>query len=266
LREKGMNRALITGAAAVVLMLIAGMSLAGQELGSATPQSPEGKWSVGAGYYRCEAEYQAEDTDRLDLSDVSRNLAFVGVGYGFAENWEVYLRAGGADWTSLGALPVTPRGNVEAGYKPFFSLGLRGSVYRKDIFALGFIGQYNYFFKYDVAQSGETGVDVKEPYTAEVNFKDVYDLNLGLNFDIVPSWGAVYVGWFWFRGAGRAESSIEVADDPAHVFAGDIEENGHMGGFGGLRLEFGRGWNVTGEVQYRTRGSASISLNKVFGV
>jgi hypothetical protein len=247
-------------------MSLSGMALAGQELGSATPQNPEGRWSVGAGYYYYEAKWKAEDTDELDLADVSQSMAFAGVGYGFTENWEAYLKVGGANWSSMAALPVTPLGEIEGDYKPFFSLGLRGSVYRQERFAVGFVGQYTYFSSYDITRTGETGVDEKEPYEAAVDFKSLYDLNLGLNFDYIPTWGVLYLGWFWFRGAGKGEASIEVGDDPAVTFASDIEENGYMGGFGGLRFEFGRGWNVTVEGQYKTRGSASVSLNKVFGV
>jgi hypothetical protein len=248
------------------LIAFAGMALAGQELGSATPQNPKGRWSVGAGYYYYEAKWKAKDADQLDLSEVKQNMIFGDVGYGFAENWEAYLKVGGADWSSLGALPVAPRGNVEADYKPFFSLGLRGSIYREHHFAFGFMGQYNWFSNYEVTQTGQTGVDVKEPYEATAKFRSLYDINLGVNFDYVPSWGVFYLGVFWYHGAGKADASVKVGDDPADTFASDIEENGYMGGLAGAKLLFGRGWNVNVEGQYKTKPSVSVSLNKVFGV
>ena len=103
-----MKRALVTGVLVVSLATLAGMALAGQELGSANPQNPLGKWSVGAGYYYYEAKWKAKDTDQLDLADVSQSMAFADVGYGFTENWETYLRVGGANWSSIRKVPSSP--------------------------------------------------------------------------------------------------------------------------------------------------------------
>lgn|GEM_PF-2969075 len=261
-----MNRAAVMGIFAMALVAFAGVSPAGQEAGPPTPGSPEAKWSIGAGYYYYQARWKAGDNMQLDLSDVGQNILFGEVGYGFTPDWEAYLRVGGADWSSMGALPVTPGGDLEAGYKPCFSIGLRGSIFRRSPFAVGFAGQYSYFSGYDITATGETGIDLPEPYEAAVKFKDLYGLDLGINFDYAPGWGVIYLGWFWFRGAGKVDASIKVGDDDADTFAGDIEENADMGGFGGIRLDLGRGYAITAEGQYRTKASLSLSVNKILGV
>ncbi|MGD9140249.1 MAG: hypothetical protein PVJ42_01780, partial [bacterium] len=108
-----MNRAAVMGIFAMALVAFAGVSPAGQEAGPPTPGSPEAKWSIGAGYYYYQARWKAGDNMQLDLSDVGQNILFGEVGYGFTPDWEAYLRVGGADWSSMGALPVTPGGDLE---------------------------------------------------------------------------------------------------------------------------------------------------------
>jgi hypothetical protein len=266
----------------VIFVAALGPALAGQELGPASPQSAPGKFSVGAGYCYQATRWESGEC-KADMSDVRQSMWYASIAYGFAPNWEGYFKIGVADLTVKEAngcsnlrevlsFVLDVAGRIETGYEPYFSLGLRGAFYSRPDFALGACLQCNYYFESQVQQCGTVWTfDGYVDYEALAYFKDRYDLTVGLNLDLIGSWGLFYAGVFYNKAASRASGRLEYKVEPpeTYTFGTDIEEMGNMGANAGLRIIVTKGWYLTIEGQcklYRRMAAVSVSLNKALGL
>jgi hypothetical protein len=275
-----MNHAFGFAGFMAVFLLIASPALAGQELGPATPQSAPGEFSLGAGYCYHTSWWTTSGNDGI-ISDVRQNIWYGSLAYGFAANWEGYLRAGAIDVMSKRAsgctwarfvIPSCLLTRLETGFEPYVSLGVRGAFYGRPDFAVGACVQFNYYSDGRAEQCGtEWTFDGYVDYEAIVYFKDRYDLSVGLNLDLIGTWGLFYASILYNKAAGKASGRLEYKVEPIEVypFSADIEEEGNMGANAGLRVIVRKGWYLTIEGQsklYKTMAAVSLSLNKALGL
>lgn len=276
-----MRMALVLAPLVLVLATL-GPALAGQELGPATPQSAPGEFSLGAGYSYQAARWESGEC-KVYMSDVRQNMWYASIAYGLAPDWEGYFKVGAADLTvketngctssrEVLSLMLYTAGRIETGYEPYFSLGLRGAFYSRPDFAVGACVQFNYYSDGRVEQCGtEWTFDGYVDYEATVYFKDRYDLSVGLNLDLIGTWGLFYAGILYNEAAGKASGRVEYRVEPAEVypFSADIEEESNMRANAGLRITVRKGSYLTVEGQYKLykpMAAVSLSLNKALGL
>jgi hypothetical protein len=272
----------ITSAVILTLLLLAAgiPALAGPPLGPVTPQSLPGKIAVGAGY-----SYQASrwktGIPELNMARVVQNFWYASIAYGLAPCCEACLRVGMADLTSSPSnperSPVTTfgtafslPGQLNAGYEPYLSLGLRAAVLRRAELAIGACFQLGYYLNGTAETAGtewRLSSSMYDDYVAQVEIEDRYDLSAGITLDVIGDWGLFYAGGFYFRAAGKASGRLEWKDEPFDIetFSSNIEENGSLGGEAGLTIIVRKGWQVTVEGQYRSKSAIALSLQRAFG-
>jgi hypothetical protein len=238
-----------------IAFVLSSVCFAAQEFGPPAPYAQKGGFAAGVGYYYYKGTF--EDDDGTELPGyLLQNIVFVQGSYGFADGWEGYVRVGMADATAEEVEPdLVPGVDFEGDFRPYFGVGLRGMFLSHLPVPIGPVFQYNYYSTYE--EEIVPGVTVE--------FTDAYDLSVGLGA-IIPDplgLGTLYGGVFgyWAKASG-------VFDVPAMEFneSYDYQEKGSVGGFFGLGLPLGSGLKLNFEGQYKSEFTASVSLNKAFGV
>jgi hypothetical protein len=256
---------------AAVTVFWTGACYALLEIGSPIPYSPQGGFSAGIGYqyhtsgweYDGGEDLQGESLDGEDLpGDITQNYLYAQARYGFLPGWEVYVNVGAVDSKVAEVMSppqVDEAVDFEGDYKIFYGAGLRGLIYGTEKYQVGPFFQYNMYSDYEDELAVSTG---GQDLTVPVSFVDAYDMNFGLGVNyLVGPVGMLYGGAFayWVKGTGKFEM-------PQLVLEYDFKEQGSVGGFLGFRLPLGSGLQLNFEGLYKSNVTASISINKAFGM
>ncbi len=117
--------------AVVLVLCVAGTSFASSYLGPAEPNAPAGKFSLGVGYFYYDDQFKKSGIQ----TTLKQNQVYLEGTYGFAKDWEGYLRLGGADARFTNS---NNDFNFNDTAKFYTGLGARGVLYRfSPVFSLG---------------------------------------------------------------------------------------------------------------------------------
>ncbi len=226
---------------ALGLVLICGSASFASQFGPAEPGVKKGQYSLGAGIFRYSGESEGD-------VDTRQTQAYAQAGYGIAENWEVYVQVGAADLEVENALDK----DFDDDFMPFGTLGVRALLFDRQPVAMGVFLQGSYFSDYE--DSGTFGGQ-----SAKLEIDQSYEVNAGFALQTVLEGAILYAGPFLYL--READLTLTTASGPA---SGDLEEDGNLGGFVGIRWPLKNGLNIELEGQIKTKFSAGGSIQYVF--
>jgi len=240
----------------LILFMAGNITYAGQ-FGPPEPVAKEGKISLGLGYSYYSAKWKPKDTENWDKAKVTQNQAFIRGSYCFIKNWEAYLGIGGADIKVNDAFDFNSSEDFKDSLKPFGTIGVKGVFNITPELGVGPFFQASLLFS--DYKDEKTGTVFGIPVSATLKYKNPWDINLGVGFQCKLENVILYAGPFayWTRAKVEAEATalgITLTDSTTY------KEKNNVGGFAGLRLPLGKGFNVEVEGQLKSRFSAGGSL------
>jgi hypothetical protein len=210
----------------VVVCLCGSAALALDPMGPPAASLGKGNWCIGGewAYSDMEVERQVRsDSSGPDRVDVKVHKIYVNMGYGFADNVDVYARAGAGD------LDYHKRGNYnfdgQSNFDFIYGLGVKGTIKQSSPdLKWGFLAQYSWGdYDGDLAADGYSGHFILK--------LDEFQLAAG------PTWQAsdtvaIYGGPFlhYVRGGIKDRPWSGVTPKP-------IEEEGWLGGYVGAQVD-----------------------------
>jgi hypothetical protein len=240
----------------LILFITANISYAGQ-FGPPEPVAKEGKISLGLGYSYYSAKWKPKDTEDWIEGKIKQNQTYIRGSYSFIKNWEAYLGIGGADIKVKDTFDFDNPQDFKDSLKPFGTIGVKGVFNITPSLGIGPFFQASLLFS--DYKDEKTGDILGIPVSETLKYKKPWDVNLGIGFqgkigDVILYGGPVV---YWNRAKVEAEATalgITVTDSTTY------KEKNNVGGFAGLRLSLGKGFNVEVEGQLKSRFSMGGSL------
>lgn len=212
-----------------------------------------------------ESDLEAATTGFAD-GKMRQNHAFVQVGYGLGSEIEAYFRLGAADLTFDDGFVVSGAGNVgagfsdmEGGWAPFATAGVRGLVTSGRHWDLAAFAQGSYYGPYE-DEKIETGGPVLVAEKLEVS--DLVRLRAGAVLQTRLGGTLLYGG----PTLGITRASIETratALSESEGNSNDYSEEQVFGGLLGLSIPLGDALNLTLEADYQGELSIGGSVSFV---
>jgi hypothetical protein len=238
--------------------------------GSPEPTAQAGKLSIGVGYLNYLDKWEPDDRSFLifpifwDEMEVRQNQIYVQASYGFVKNWEFYLRLGGADVKVEDAFFGLQ--DFEDDFKFSGTVGIKGLFYKKDnYFGIGpFLQATALLQDYEDEISGYVIVNNSIfPATFKLEYQNALMVDGGVAFFLKYNDVSLYGGPFYSWGETEVEGKvsamgISVSDST------DYEEKNNFGGFLGLRVYLGEGFNLEVEGQLKNKFSFGAALTYSF--
>ena len=230
------------------------------QYGPADVTANAGQFSLGVGYFFSEQKF---DTLTFDFGNVSVDVAnpvlrsnqvYLEVDYGFAKNWEVYGRIGGADAKILNT-------NFNDTPSLFGTAGVRGVFFRQSGWTIGCFAQFNYYSDFKDSVSSQTS-------NMRLELKDPWDVNVGLiaqhKFDYFDLYYGPVAYWSRARAEADLRGGVVGAGTAGRSDSEDLKEDTNLGGFAGLRIPVTKQLILSVEGQYKIRVSAGGTLIYIF--
>ncbi len=249
-----MKKALIS---AVFFLIVAGTSFAA-EFG---PPEPFDKTLVpSVGYTYSEANFTSSRHGWDDATVIKRGIFLQG-SLLLSDDSEGYLRVGGADWEVLDFKSADTGQYVDFHDSPnvYTTLGYKRKFYEARWFGMGTFLQGSYFT--NRYRDTSDAVD-------EITYENYWDLNLGLSAqaklepDLGPLNEAIFYGGPFYYFAS-AKATVEY-DDDSNSYSTNIDEDGNLGFFSGLRIRMPGGMYAGVEGRYKTELSGGLMLSMFF--
>lgn len=252
----------------LILFMTANIAYAGQ-FGAMEPVSELGKVSLGIGYFYYSDKLEPKDREGTWIgwkkSKITQNQAYLQLGVGIMPNSEVYFRVGGADIKVPDAFLTSADGPELAGFKdklkdslkPFGTIGIKGGYNFAPPFGIGYFVNTSLGSNY---RDKTAGTFLGVPATQEMKIKRPWEVNLGVALQGKIGEVLLYGGplVYWARSKVEWEGTIpgvgSISDSTTY------KEKNNLGGFAGLRLPLGKGFNIEVEGQLKSRFSAGGSL------
>ncbi|MHC4678987.1 MAG: hypothetical protein ACYTEK_09840 [Planctomycetota bacterium] len=187
----------------------------------------------------------------LTLEDFEAHRAYAGLGYGLYDNWEGFLRLGGAKGT-FGDTIWEAGEELEGGIDFAVGAGVKATFYETDDWRFGGLLQASYA---EFDGTLELGAPGWVPDFVEVDIIQV-QAALGATY----RWTnrvSVYAGPFAYMAMGDFDDTFSVFDDGAATvgFSWDVDDGPNYGGYLGANIIVNE--NCTFNVEYQLAGDAS---------
>lgn len=256
-----------------ILFITGNMAYAGN-FGSPEPTANAGKASLGVGYLYYSSDWKPDDTSFFGIegvwreTDVKSDQVYIQASFSFVKNWEVYLRFGGADVKVENAFWGLK--DFKADFKPFGTAGIKGLVYNKGYFGLGPFVQANYIFqnfKDEISGYVDLGGGTVVFVSDKRKYKHPWDINVGFAFYIKNEGISLYGGPFIYWGKAKIEDEISVSGSGISISDSDsttYKEKGNLGGYLGVKVPLGEGFNLEVEGQAKKNLSVGAALTYSF--
>ena len=223
-----------------------------------------GGLNTAIGYFYHEDTFK-NDTDRL----IRQNSIYSQVAYGAKNMWEIYGRIGVSDlkifdvFSSTDDSTTTNKLDFEDNWKFFGTLGAKGFYPISKIFGIGAFVQGTYHFSNytDSVAGSSNGV----PYTANLNIKNLWDINFGMGFQLtVPLDIKLYAGPYVYY--CEAKASLDTNIPGLEYAAGNvsIRNKSIAGGFAGVDVPLFKGFHLNVEGRYADRFSAGAAISYTY--
>lgn len=252
----------------VSALLGAGTLYGSQDLGPPSPLGAYHELSWAFGYHNYSSDWEA-DTPGTPTPEIKQNNYWLQIAYTFVDNWEAYGRFGLADARIKEFFPFDPPKDFEAGYSFNFGLGFRGLFYQTPTWGIGPVLQATFYSDYEVEEEGTLPEIALSDYAiVNARFKDLMDLSIGVAAQVNAGKGLLYAGVFgyWTDAKGWEEFQIIEPDPlPPERSRVDLNEEGNLSGYLGVRYPLGSAFSLHVEGQYKSKASFGITLSQKLG-
>jgi hypothetical protein len=258
----------------IIILCFASILLAWQSLafagnfGSPEPAAVPGGFALGIGYLHYESKWGPEDDSFFGISDIwddaeaQSSRIYVQGSFSFLKDWEVYARFGGAEMRVEDAF--SGLADFKDSYQPFGTAGIRGLFYNGGPWGIGTFAQANYVFTDFEDEISKVGVidGMLVHGSGKQKYEHLWDISTGVAFYIKTGLVNFYGGPFLYWGKVDIEEDIELIDvvnDTLLLSANGpttYEEKGNLGGYLGVQVSLGKGYNL--EVEANARGKISF--------
>lgn len=275
------TKALLAAALAIAAILTS-VASGGAPMGPPTATLEEGQWAFGAELGREEMDMEASGTftQRFDggpsisihqlfaVEDFESNMYFGNLAYGVCDDWDVFVRLGGAD--SKGDIVILPNSSnlveshdsFDGGYGFAWGAGTRATFCRSGPWSFGGLVQVTWF---DPRDSDFTVLDPFPPTEDLVGdvkldyWQTQISLAVGYQADTMRFW----VGPFLQFIEGNMDFDGNVVDTGEVIgtisWTSELEESSQVG------VHFGADWELAKRVNVWAEGQAT-SDSWLFGV
>ena len=252
-------------------VLLATGALRAQEFGAPSPAGDAGHFTLGGALSHSSTDYKNFS------GSISSNRLYAEGAYAFTGDWEGYARLGaygqdGARNTGAGNCYYDAYGNficngTTGNYstKPFAGLGLRGLFWKREVFAIGMVAQFNWRANSSYAYSYTTGSNFN---TVRVSLRSQFDIAAGPAFQwTTPGKFKVYAGPFAYTTSGTQDTTLTTTNSGGTSsinYSTDYKDKDNVGLFAGIRIPFGHGWNFNAEAQARSGYVIGAGFSRTF--
>ena len=268
------NKTLLPHIAIIVLFCVSS-SFALDTLGPPVAQLGQGQFSVGADYSYSNMDLTAKgrsiftidstmwdgsiryiyNTESLRLNGVDVQKIYTNFGYGITDNWEAFLRLGGAN----AELKDDRDTNFALGF------GSRLTLYKADRLQVGAIAQFSWArFNYDtVPLTSDFSGQVSSTTSGRLSLQEI-QIAIGPTYQFTKDI-AIYGGPFFrfvdgeldLKGKPRVSwISIPEIFYPQIRYLYDIDEISELGGYIGTRIDIAENISYSIEYQHTTAADA----------
>jgi hypothetical protein len=243
----------------VVVGLCSTVALALDPMGPPTAGLKKGQWSAGADYSYSEMDlkwsngkgritgYGSGDLPSVKIKNYEVNKMYANLGYGITDNWDAFLRLGGADGRGKGTL-LDETGKFDGDAEFAFGFGTRATIWEQSPeLKWGGLAQVSWAKSEDKVTAGNFSGDI------EIDITEI-------QFAVGPSWTAmkgvsIYGGPFCQLIYGDADGKGTYAPTQTSLKASyDIREVSWFGGYIGAQVQLGE--NACVNVEWMTTGDA----------
>jgi hypothetical protein len=220
----------------LIMVLCAAGAFAAQPLGG-PPESEKGKWSADVGYWYSQDKWTSNTLSGSFDPKVATYSYYGQVGYGVANGWDVYLRAGALD-----AKLLQSNADFDVNGKFFVGAGTHGTLFQKKEWnlALGPIANFTYYSNWtdrggsagNAAFLAATGTGI-----SSVTVKDHYSVNVGFGFRWQPlEFLQIYGGPFYNYETAKLESVGRIRGFPVATSGSNVNTDKSFGSRLGIRI------------------------------
>ena len=224
----------------ILLFVMCGYASAGGPIGPTEPIAPKGTWSLGAGYFYEDSEYEVhKENFRTKSNQVYGEASGTPI-----ENVEMYGRLGVAtDLNTKGTEDIDFKVSSPTG---FGALGAKWIFYKGDTFGFGTFAQGTYHF-----------MDYED---GDTKIQDLYNVQAGFTGQVkIYQDVALYGGAFWNYAHGKA-----IVTELGVRSSESMSEKSWLGGVLGFRIPLTKQFGLTLEGQYINNFSGGAYLNFTF--
>jgi hypothetical protein len=199
---------------------------------------------------------------------VRQNQIYSEAGYGFGMYMDVYARIGVSDLKMLDAFrsgivtTFTNKSNFKDNWKIFGTLGAKGFYPLNDIFGVGVFFQGTCYF--DDFSDGVAGRESGRLFLSELDIENYWEVNAGIGLQAAIPYGIkLYCGPYGYYFQARVSPLFNIAGLPFVTGDGKIKNKTKWGGYGGIVVPLGKGFQINVEGQYSERfsvGAAAIYM------
>jgi hypothetical protein len=244
--------------------------------GSPKPTTVPGGFALGVGYHHYESKWEPEDDSFFGISDIwdeveaKSDRVYVQGSFSFLKNWEVYARFGAADMKLEDAF--SGLADFKGDYGPYGTAGIRGLFYNGGSWGIGPFAQVNYVFTDFENDISEVGIidGMLVHVSDKRKHENQRDISAGVAVYMKQGIVNFYGGPFLYWGKVDTEDDIELTDvetDALLLSASDsttYEEKGNLGGYLGVQVSLGKGFNLEFEVIGKKRIAFGSALTYSF--
>jgi len=198
-----------------------------------------------------------------------QNQIYSEAGYGFKKYADIYARLGIADFAirdvfrSTSSDTIPDKNDFKDRWSFFGTLGVKGFYPVTDFFGVGIFVQGTYFF--ESFHDDISGVAGGSPFTSELKFKNLWDVCAGGGLQVsIPPGIKIYAGPYGYYSEVKAYPRSRIAGLPFPAGHARMKSTNNWGGYGGLMLPLGKGFQLNVEGQYAERFSAGAAVTYTY--
>lgn len=215
----------------------------------------DGKWSWHEDYYDSGGYYEDWDSGKFKdkIKGVKVNKIYANIGYGICDNWDVFVRLGGADGDFGGSIEDVG-GNFDSDYVFAYGFGTRVTFWQDTDLRVGGLFQMSWANGLNASEHGryEYGSYV-ETWCASGEV-DITEIQIAVGPTWTP-WQGVSIyggpfahlvdGEFDARGTDTEGEIGNWVDDDIFESSGDISEDNWFGGYIGAQVQLDTNYSVS---------------------
>lgn len=228
----------------------------------------EGQWSLGGEFAHSSVDMEANGrvtdvaadffwTQRFKVEDLTSNMFFATIAYGICDNWNVFVRVGGADASDDITLLPADSGALErqdaldGNYGLAWGVGTRATFCRWGAWSFGGLVQATWF------TPGDSDFSIADPFIPDETWSGDVELDYWVTQVSLAAayqaeswrlWGGPFLQFI--NGDMDFDGQAFLAGVPGELnWRSDVEESSQIGGHVGAALDLGEQWSLWAEGQ-----------------
>jgi len=233
----------------VSMFLVPSFAMAGM-IGPLDGALLPGKVSFGIGYQYQQEKFSSNFNGNFRTG---QNQEFVQVNVGLFPGWEGYLRGGIADM----------RADTNPGWsdspKAFGAIGLKGIVWKNQMFAIGPFGEFSYCDKYS------ENIIVSPTSSVRTTVSNQYAVKAGVMASAKVAKLTIYAGPYYSWVNGDAKYDVYLGNRMIGSLSENLTAKGQVGGLVGVKIPINAKFSVNAEGQFSdVSASGGVLLSYAF--